>query len=259
MSLETITIEAHRTAPNLEEVRYMPVEERKRVLLEESNRLDTVLELQSQEREILIVEKQVALRLMDHEEVKENLRKAKFADEQQETKAKASIIKKFIQNHGKKTALIAGGAVILSAAAIQLSKEHKTTSTENSTPKKETPKNKLEALIDEEPRIEEIVSKIDRPFFNKLDTAGQVIYLSQIADTAERRKHPGAWMMVDKNEAKLYVIGEDGKLLKEISVLLGQVIGNEENRVTSTKNPGEFGTTPGGGYRAGEEGITESD
>lgn len=110
-------------------------------------------------------------------------------------------------------------------------------------------------LVDEtENKIIEIG---DLETYKELSSNGKSIYLYQMTKNNKQN-----YLIVDKTQTLMYVIGGDGKMISKFPVLLGATKGELTNLADPDSNTaGEYATTPAGKYTLSRKGlsVTEED
>ena len=93
--------------------------------------------------------------------------------------------------------------------------------------------------IENDPSIHEralkFIERMDASLLNKLSTSAKIMYLSFIEENMNAQKagrETEVHFLVDKDQAKLYVTGENNKLIAETPVIIGASRGNGLNGVS---------------------------
>jgi len=97
------------------------------------------------------------------------------------------------------------------------------------------------------------LSILDIATYDKLPESAKNIYLY----ASEKSKD--SYIIVDKPTATLFIIGEDGKLVAQMPVILGQTKGETPNKADPDSDVAVEATTPAGKYRIGRLGVNEKD
>lgn len=110
----------------------------------------------------------------------------------------------------------------------------------------------------EQELVKNIAEKMDKDLFNKLSFSAKIFYLEEIKRAVENNEELENHLFVDKDTAKVYLLGKNGEVLVEDSAVLGKALGEDFNTMSIDGNE-DFATTPSGIYFIGQKNITKAD